>query len=286
MIGGGDQGTTRREHWVEGAAGPIPVVEWPAAGDEVALLVHGATYSGPTAFGFALPGQHSLASWLAAHGITAITFAIRGYGQSPSPVDGLAVTTDAAIDDLDRVAAWLRESRGVMRPHLLGWSWGGRIAGRWAADHPDRVDRLVLFAGALLEAGLRDRPVLPFRENDEASVLARLEPVFTDAAVRAAFAAYVARFEPRSPNGVLLDLANGSPPVDPTKLVRPTLLVYGDADPLYQPARVATFFANLATPDKALVVLPGAGHFLHIQRPCRRFFALVTNFFQAESAGD
>jgi alpha-beta hydrolase superfamily lysophospholipase len=272
----------RSEHWVEGATGPIPVVEWRADRPTgVALLVHGATYSGPTAFGFALPGDYSLATWLAERGLTTVTFAIRGYGASPAAVDGFSVTTEAAIDDLDRVATWLREQRGVARTHLLGWSWGGRIAGRWVAEYPERVERLVLYAGALFGGGLRELPDQAFRKNDEASVVARLEAELTDPNLVRAFADYVARHEPRSPTGVFVDFARGSPPVDPLAIRRPTLLVYGAADRLYQPAAVADFFARLATDDKALVVVPGAGHFLHLQKPRRRFFSLVADFLAA-----
>ncbi len=39
--------------------------------------------------------------------------------------------------------------QGHRRPHLLGWSWGARIAGRYVEQHPDRVDRLVLVAPAI-----------------------------------------------------------------------------------------------------------------------------------------
>lgn len=278
---------TESRQWIDGAAGPIPVAVWEARSPGgVALLVHGATYSGPTAFGFALGGEPSVASWLADHGITAVTFAIRGYGPSPAPVDGFSVTTDAAIEDLERVADWLRATRGVDRPHLLGWSWGGRIAGRWAAANPDRVDRLVLFAGALFTGPAPERPLTPYRQNDEASVLARLEPELTEPAIRDAFAAHVARHESRSPNGVFLDLARGSPSVEPSSLRRPTLLIYGAADRLYQPSAVADFFARLATDDKALVIVPGAGHFLQIQRPRRRFFTAVSDFLLAATPSD
>jgi alpha-beta hydrolase superfamily lysophospholipase len=287
MIRGGETVLTESRHWVDGAAGPIPVAVWEATRPVgVALLVHGATYSGPTAFGFALAGDHSLATWLAANGITAVTFAIRGYGQSPAPVDGFSVTTAAALDDLERVADWIQSARRVDRLHLLGWSWGGRIAGRWAAANPERVDRLVLFAGALLDGPPPEPPLAPYRHNDEASVLARLEPELTEPSLRKAFASHVARHEPRSPTGVFAELAGGSPPVEPTSIRRPTLLIYGAADRLYQPNPVAAFFAQLATDDKALVVLPGAGHFLQVQRPRQRFFAAVSNFFLAESTQD
>ncbi|MFN8534789.1 MAG: alpha/beta fold hydrolase [Dehalococcoidia bacterium] len=246
------------------------------------LLVHGATYSGPTAFDFALPGEDSLIRSLANRGLSVTTFAIRGYGESDPVDDGYSVTTAAAVEDLTTVADWLA-GRGVSKPLVLGWSWGSRISGRWAAANPERVSRLVLYAGALFAGGPpRERPAEGFRVNDEQSVLDRLEPEFTDPALAQALAHHVAQVEPRSPNGVHADLAPGaSPSVDPASLTMPTLLIYGAADRLYHAETVASFFAALATDDKALVVIPAAGHFLHLQRPKQRFFETVASFLLA-----
>ncbi|MCL6649395.1 MAG: alpha/beta hydrolase [Chloroflexi bacterium] len=91
-------------------------------------------------------------------------------------MDGWKVTSAGALEDLTAVADWLVE-RGHPRPHLLGWSWGGRLAERWCAAHPKRVDRLVLAAPALGSGRDEDAvPGEPYRENNMASVLAPWSP--------------------------------------------------------------------------------------------------------------
>ena len=250
----------------------------------VVLLVHGATYSGPTAYGFALPGEHSLMSWFASQGVSSYTFAIRGYGESDAPEDGFTVSTEAAMEDLTTVSDWLAAEKGITRCHVLGWSWGSRTSGRWAARFSDRVDRLVLFAGALYAGGPpREVPTEGFKTNTAESVAARLETAFTDPELVKELGAHVEQNEPRSPTGVFADLATDRTAVDPAAITRPTLLIYGSADGIYQPQKVADFFIKLPTADKALIVIPDAGHFLHMQYPKQRFFDVVTDFLLAET---
>jgi pimeloyl-ACP methyl ester carboxylesterase len=63
---------------------------------------------------------------------------MRGFGESTyeTPVDSLA---DFAAD-----VGPFADAVGLDHFHLWGWSTGGGVAMQFAADHPDRVDRLVL----------------------------------------------------------------------------------------------------------------------------------------------
>ncbi len=71
---------------------------------------------------------------LAEH-FTLVTLDRRGFGQSSAPAE-----TRAEPDDLLAIAAAL----GLEQFHLLGMSQAGRVALRFAADHPERVLSLVL----------------------------------------------------------------------------------------------------------------------------------------------
>ncbi|MGH9117580.1 MAG: alpha/beta hydrolase [Acidimicrobiales bacterium] len=65
---------------------------------------------------------------------------MRGFGDTePKPVDATRGVGDLA-DDLDAMI----ETMGLDRPHLVGWSTGGLVAMRFAADDPGRVRSLTL----------------------------------------------------------------------------------------------------------------------------------------------
>src|SRR3954447_8607337 len=149
-----------RDTLIDGPAGRLAVWEkWPAGTARgVALLVHGATYPGQTAFDFSFPGgdDYSLMDYLVDRGLGTVTFSVRGYGRSDAPTDGFSVNLEAGIADLSAVADWLA-TRGYPRPYLLGWSWGGAISARYAERRPERVERLVLYAPAM-GAGIGGRP--------------------------------------------------------------------------------------------------------------------------------
>ena len=79
----------------------------------------------------------------------------RGYGSSDRPDQ--RYTLDTWSDDLDALMAAL----GIERAHIHGGSMGSFIAVNFAARYPDRVDKLLLGAGAV---GRCDRMgVLQFR---------------------------------------------------------------------------------------------------------------------------
>src|SRR5690606_19460661 len=50
--------------------------------------------------------------------------------------------------DLDAIVEHLRRIRQVERVSLIGWSLGGPRAGGYAAQHPDKVNKLILLAPA------------------------------------------------------------------------------------------------------------------------------------------
>ncbi len=70
---------------------------------------------------------------------TAVVLDYRGTGDSGKP-DTDSYSTRGFADDVLRVLDHL----GVDRAHVYGTSMGGRVAQWIAADHPERVDRLVL----------------------------------------------------------------------------------------------------------------------------------------------
>jgi pimeloyl-ACP methyl ester carboxylesterase len=58
------------------------------------------------------------------------------------------VTIDSECDDIDRVVGAICGMRGVDRIALIGWSGGGCRVGSYTVRHPDKVERLVIYASS------------------------------------------------------------------------------------------------------------------------------------------
>src|SRR5262249_53782234 len=141
-------------------------------GDRVALFVHGAGTPAEVAFDVPQP-EYSWMAFLARAGFDTFAMDTTGYGRSFRPAAmndpcnlakdrqapfvkgpcasayGHALTTIASDwNDIDGVVDYIRALRRVDRVSLLGWSLGGPRAGGYAAQHPEKVQKLVLLAPA------------------------------------------------------------------------------------------------------------------------------------------
>ena len=268
-----------------GQAGALSVRELTSGAGEqpVVVLVQGATLSGQTAFDLSY-GDYSLMQALAVQGFSSVTFAVRGYGRSDAPADPLSVDTEAGLADLDTVVTWALERSG-RKVHLLGWSWGGRIAARYAEDHAASVDRLVL-----LNPALGGGPRVPFNgrepwfHNAPDNLRARLPEAWTDAAVREAFVETAMRDDSRSASGIRVENARGSQPANPVSISRPTMLVCGgdaeERDELTGADTYGGFVDKLACSEKAMISIAGSDHYGHFQRTRVAYHNVIGAFFK------
>lgn len=250
----------------------------------IVVMVQGSNLTGQSIFDFsAVPdGRYSIMDEIVAVGFGAVTFSLRGYGASDLPGDPFAVTTEAAMEDLEAVLDWAA-TQGYPRPHVLAFSWGGRIAGRFAESHGERVDRLVLYDAARGGGGLvLPAPTEPWFVNTPEFYLQKFEPEFTDVALREALAAHVLAHDARSPNGIRLENASLVIAVRPEAITNPTLMVYGveAAKAIYMIGGMSRgdFFEALASQDKAFVIVPDAGDFAHFQRGRFRLYKAIADF--------
>ena len=121
--------------------------------DRVVLFVHGATYPAETAFDLRLGGT-SWMEYIAERGFDVWLVDVRGYGRSTRPPEmneppeknAPIVRTDTAIRDVSTAIDFILRKRGVQKLDLIGWSWGTAMMGSYAAQNPDQVERLVLYA--------------------------------------------------------------------------------------------------------------------------------------------
>ena len=198
-----------------------------------------------------------------------------GFGRSDPPPSPWA-TRDFAEFVLQVLAA-----KGIGRFRVVGHSHGGRIAIWLAANHPDRVDRVLLCDAA----GLRPRRTFAYRRRvalaKAGRVIGRLggapgRRLQDRMRRRVASADYLAASGTVRDSFRLVvaeDLGDHLP-----RIQAPTLLVWGSEDddtPLWMAERM-----HALIPDSGLVVFEGAGHYSYADEPGR--FAAVARTFLFE----
>lgn len=232
------------------------------------VLVHGFTGSSATWGGAIVDGLASL-------GLPPVLVDLPGHGRHAGETDSARFALDAALELIGAAGDWPAD--------LVGYSMGARIALHFAAAHPDRVRRLVLESGSpglATEAERTER-----RDADEA--LARrvvdegmsafvdfweTQPLFASRRamgeeMMASQRALRLRNAPGSLAAALVGLGTGALPSLWAALPRvatPSLLLVGALDGKF--VEIGERMAR-AMPDARLVVVPGAGHTVHLERP-------------------
>ena len=177
---------------------------------------------------------------------------------------------------------------------LGGNSLGGLVSWRYAAENPDRVERLILISpGGYPNLGVGDEP---------APVPAQVRLFLTtapDAGVRAATAALYADPSRITEDqieriGALMRVEGVGQALvrrieqftlpDPNPVLRgietPALVVWGAQDVMIPPTHGPRFAA--AMPDSDLVLIQDAGHMPHAERP-GEVAGIIAGFLEAES---
>lgn len=164
------------EIYVRERLAPASVLRGESAANRVVLFIHGA--GTPAEVAFDVPYQdYSWMSYLAQAGFDVFSMDTTGYGRSTRPAamndpcnlsrDQQAsfipallsaqcspnyphrmTTLESDWNDIGAVVDYIRSVRHVDRVHLIAWSLGGPRAGGYAAQHPDKVGKMVLLAPA------------------------------------------------------------------------------------------------------------------------------------------
>ena len=220
---------------------------------------------------------HTWESWAAALSgdMRVIRFDLPGSGLSaPDPTGNYS---DARSVE---VLLALMSRLGVARASLIGNSIGGRIAWMFAAEHPERIEKLVLispdgFASAGFEYG--EKPEVPATVKLMRYVLPKLllrislAPAYANPAVLtdALTTRYHDLMLAPSSRDALISRMEQTVLVDPVPLLKkitaPTLLLWGEQDALIPFSNAADYVK--AIPRVMLVPLPGMGHLPHEEAP-------------------
>lgn len=265
------------------------------SGKPVVILAHGSATAGKESFDLEVPGRkdYSLMDRFAWAGFDVFALDVHGFGRSTHP-EGY-VTTEGAAEDLDAVVDAVRRERGVARVHVLAWSWATQYAGLFASARGDKVDRYVSYAQMHADSPdiVRRRADLELYRSNPWIVVPRdgwkarfrsLTPAeITEPEAMEAFADAAAAIETRTSTGPQLDMVTRLPMVDPARIAVPTLMIHGQYDDVADTAGLLPFFARLPSPDKRYVVIPRAGHMMHLQDGRHAFFDAVVDFLKADA---
>jgi pimeloyl-ACP methyl ester carboxylesterase len=96
-----------------------------------------------------------------------------GYGRSPHPQNG-----DYSIANEEKFVYDFIQAIGLQKTDIGGWSMGGWIALRLALDHPEVVDRVVVYDSAGLRFNLNFPPTIfhPQTTEDMQRLLTQMDP--------------------------------------------------------------------------------------------------------------
>ncbi|MDB5650930.1 MAG: alpha/beta hydrolase fold [Hyphomicrobiales bacterium] len=157
---------------------PVSIVEsaeGKAPAGKVVLMVHGGYSPSTLAFDVAYR-NYSWMNFLARRGFDVFAMDMTGYGKSGHPMmddpcnldprqqaalvpKNLAaacapkypfelVSSDTETADIDRMVDFIRALRGVDKISLIGWSGGGIRTGTYVSRHPEKIEKLVIFASS------------------------------------------------------------------------------------------------------------------------------------------
>lgn len=261
------------------------------------IYVHGATFPSGSSIFYRIDGK-SWADDLVARGFDVWGFDLAGYGKSGRH-DAMRAASGAPIGrsadvalQIERVVAHVQSVRPG-KIILLAHSWGTIPAGIFAAAHPDKVEKLILF-GAVAERngtrGTTDVPALQVSEQDQWESFQYGVPADESSPIaKDIFHAWVQDYlasdpaasmqappsvrVPSGPQADIDDAWSGRFPYDPSQIGVPTLIVRGAWDAVSNESDVAWLAARI--PTVRTLTLPRGAHRMHLETNRQALFDAV-----------
>jgi pimeloyl-ACP methyl ester carboxylesterase len=283
------------EHWVEHDGIKLYVFE-KRQGDfprkPIVVLAHGSATAGKESFDIQVPGKpsYSLMDFLAREGFHVFALDIRGFGRSTHPDEH--ITTANASEDLNAVVDYVLKLKNAVKINLLGWSWGTQYGGMFIMNHPEKVAKYVSYAQMHVDSAdlTKRRPRIeifrksPYVNIPEAGWKGRFYSMTPDEAndpdIVDNYAKAATRVEFRTPTGPQLDMVTIMPMVNPRLLSVPTMIIHGEHDDVADMEGLLPFFKQIPNSYKRYVIIPDAGHMMHLQKGHRLFQHEVIGFLK------
>lgn len=204
---------------------------------------------------------------------------LAGFGRSDKPTDFGWYSYDRHCEQVSGVLEQLDLSGAT----VVVQDWGGPIGLRWAVEHADRVDRLVilntgLFTGRVSKGFLQWRafaernPDLPVgvvlqgatTTELAPTVVAAYEAPFPNAESKAGAATFplLVPIEPSAPGAAEMSAVMD----ELSRWEKPALVAFSDSDPVFPSPKAGQVFVDLIPGAGEQVVIEGGGHFLQEDR--------------------
>ena len=223
---------------------------------------------------------------LESESLAVLTYDQRGSGQSLGPTVGYSMQEHVA--DLEAVVEWTGRERVI----LLGHSWGGVLALRYASLHPEQVAALILVgsgppSSAAVAAGqanlvermaaLREQGILPAElpECEKEQARAILPAYFSDPTWELPAVLDQLAYTPHVYRRTMEETGEWDFAAELQGLDRPVLFLWGADDPFGWEMAQATLDA-LPAAEVETVVLEACGHYW--QECSEPFYAAVRDF--------
>ncbi|HWG87237.1 MAG TPA: alpha/beta hydrolase [Candidatus Acidoferrales bacterium] len=195
------------------------------------------------------------------HGYRVYAPDLLGFGQSARP------DVDYSISLEENIVRLLLDSQNLKQPDMAGWSMGGWIALKFAADRPERVHKLILLDSAGVSFDARNVPLL--RPKTEAD-LARMMNVLTPhpPSIPSFYAADLLRGFAREDwiiDRALKSMYTGKDLMDGRlgTVKAPVLLIWGRQDVLTPPSMGEQMRSGI--PHSELKAFDGCGHLAPVE---------------------
>ena len=238
------------------------------------LLIHGVTYSSHE---FDINYQdYSLVRKLAREGYAVWKLDISGFGMSEEVDDGFLPDSDYAAEDIAAAVDLITQETGQDKIDVLGWSWGTVTTGRFAAAHPEHLNKLVLYAPIL--SGIGNYKVEePFHRNTwehaaddfQRTDKGEFDYDITDPVIIEMFCSSCWHYDGESsPNGGRRDICVSQEEklIDLTQITVPTLIICGSEDP-YLNYDLVNAAPGLLPAGSSLEMIEGGSHAVLLEKP-------------------
>ena len=203
--------------------------------------------------------------------------------------------------DIDAVVDYVRTLRGAAKVSLVSWSLGGPRAGGYAAQHPEKVQRMVLFAPAYSRTSSATAPALPnpgvvFNTQSRTEFIANWDRQV----------ACIDQYDPAERDAIWAELL-ASDPVGATwgtgvrrapstttwgwnqaalaATTIPTMMIAGATDKQVPPDRVRLAYDDLGASDKVLVDLACSSHNAVWEKHHLKMFAASLDWLTSGAVG-